>query len=1042
MSAAPMKTSERRARKTAFGLLVASGLMGLAIAPVQSGCATKAVTVSTRALERSGRASFVCLGQPGPGASALRPLTDCNATTVLTIDDYTTAEVDGGPTKELPHLYALVTQTTRGEVAVIDTTSLNNYVLDQDPSVPGANFLPIGAQPIDIVSTPGGTATFVGVAEVGREGLFALPSTRIRPASADGAGGAGGSSASSPPTLPEISSWPSCRLPAAPGQMLLISDPAGKASPNDKPATRPCCDAAYGAPADDKACAAPTDADAGADAGADTSPRITGLNGDIEAEGGGRQKLVVTIPSKGGIAVIDAQALLDARAGAYEPCPVERWLPLSSEVPALPAKPPSGGAACVDPKSEAPEVPAETDARPTTLAYAAGRLYASDLDAALIHVVNLPTPCEPVEARPLLPTSLAEPERRVTTTHVAVAPFPTPDYKRYLYAIDGRDGSAMVFDVSDDHASQFPLQRPRPEWDPFTPSDRIVFSAPAADLVIAQRDIPAATPAGVAVAGLRCDPDPSLLGCLPTSQTCAIATAYRTDTTSYTSGAGPAKLRGTFAFVALTSGRVAVIDIDDYDAPCRGPVAKSPLLGCPPGPPPSSSAPDLATSNEISCNVVLPNTPRMGNYFSPASAAGLHQAGVQAFPQLFDPAGAPLDESSPLAPKLVATVPQPKVLANLPIVNNLPLFQLFVGGTPINIDTSPAAKGGSPAETSFNTKSALMMNLEDPRAQLAEQNWFVAFEGALPGFDQKLASLDLVTANVLRDASSRFCDAGVQSENAVQEKYPNLSQAAADRLADYVQIQSELPEQDNRYWTSKDKKGDVKLACTFNECRSLYGSVDVPAAGRDFKIIEASQDHLEIAPRTPAVFPNLPAEGDQLAKNWQTLTKCCFPSLVTFNVRVGDQWEVVGDQAGFLHHVIADPATGVCRDSCDPTLVRKNGRALRVPNPNHDHTTWPSVADSSADAPQPLAFINPMFRFAVVDPPAPQSPVIGQQFRFITQGAFKPLLMSLSTDGTTLIQPVGMSFVPSTGQLAVTDGSINGLLLVDLSSSSVSRTFF
>ena len=329
-----------------------------------------------------------------------------------------------------------------------------------------------------------------------------------------------------------------------------------------------------------------------------------------------------------------------------------------------------------------------------------------------------------------------------------------------------------------------------------------------------------------------------------------------------------------------------------------------------------------------------------------------------------------------------------------------------------------------------------MMNLEDPRAQLADQNWFVIFEGALPGFDQKLASLQLGATDLLRDASSRFCEAGVQSRNAVVEKFPNASKEAADRLADYVQIQTELPEQDDRYWGSKDVSGK-DLVCSFNECRTYYGSIDVPAAGRDFTIIEAAQAQVEIAPRTPATFSDLPATETKPAQNWRTLTKCCFPSLVKFNVRVGDQWEVVGDQSGFLHHVITDPATGVCRDSCDPTLSRKNGRALRVPNPNPNHTTWPAVTDNG-----PLAFINPMFRFAVVDPPSPKSPVLGQQFRFITQGAFKPLLMNLSSDEATLIQPVGMSYVPATGQLAVTDGSINGLLLVDLSSSSVSRTFF
>ena len=1026
-----MKSSKRRARKTAFGLLVASGLVGLALAPAQSGCATQTTTVSTRALERSGRASFVCLGKPVAGGSSLRPLADCNATTVLAIDDYTTDAGDGGIDKELPHLYALVTQTTRGEVAVIDTTSINNYVLDQDPSVPGANFLPIGAQPIDIVSTPGSTATFVGVAEIGREGLFALPSTRIRPASADGTGGAGGSGGSSTGSsiaLPEISSWPSCRLPAAPGQMLLIPDPAGKASSADKAATRPCCDAAYGAAADDKACSA-----ADTDAGAGDGPRVSGLNGDIEAEGKGRQKLVVTIPSRGGVAVIDAQELLDSKAGAYEPCHVERWLPLSTTVPDLPPKPPTGGVACVDPKSEAPELPAVSEAHPTTLAYADGRLYASDLDTSLIHVIDLPTPCEPFEVRPLLPTSLQEPKRAVTTSHIAVTAKKTPDLKRYLYAIDARDGSAMVFDVSDDQASQFPLQRPRPELDPLAPSDRIFFGAPAADILIATRDIPESTPAtGAAPDGLRCDPNPALTVCQPTSQSCDLATAYRTDVSTYTSGAGPAKLRGTFAFLALTSGRVAVVDIDDFDAPCRGPVANSPLFGCPPGPAWSSNTPDLVTSNELSCNVVLRNTPRMANYYAAASAAGLHQVGIQGFPQLFDANGAPLEDADPSAPKLIATVPPPEVVATLPQASNNPVFQVSVGGSPLNIDVTT----GSPIDTTLAGQSVVMMNLEDPHAQVADQNWFVTFEGGLPGFDQKLASLELNEApsapNVLRDASSRFCEAGVQSKNAVLEKLPKdpSSDAAADRLADFVQIQTELPDPDDRYWTSKEEGSAEDKLCTFDLCRGLYGSFDVPAAGRDFKIIEATQDHLDILPRVPASFANK-------GQSWQKLTKCCFPALVTFSVRVGDQWEVAGDQSGFLHHVIADPATGVCRDSCDPTLSRKNGRAPRVPNASSDHGTWPLVLDGA-----PGAFINPMFRFAVVDPPAPLSPVLGQQFRFVTQGAFKPVLMSLSSDGTSLIQPVGMAFVAPTGQLAVTDGSINGLILVDLSSSAVGRTFF
>jgi hypothetical protein len=1026
MSLASMKRSARRPHRTAFGLLVASGLVGLAIAPVQSGCATQTTTVSTRALERSGRASFVCLDDPRQGPAAIHPLADCNGSTVVSISDYTTPADAGVVVKPQPHLYALVTQITRGEVAVIDTTATNNSVLDQDPTVPGANFLPIGAQPIDIVSTPGGIATFVGVAEIGREGLFALPSTRIRPASTDGTGGAGGGSPFDPKTLPELSAWPSCRLPAAPGQMLLIPDPAVKANGSAQAATRPCCDAEYGA----------------ATCTAGGSAPASGLNGDIDSEGKGRQKLVVSIPSMGGVAVIDAQSLLDTAPGEYAPCTVERWLPLNAEVPVLPPSPPPVGAACVNPKVHAADLPPNPDSRPTSLAYAAGRLYASDLDTSLIHVIDLPTPCEPLETRPLLPTSLDEPRRAVTTSHVAVAPSLTPELKRYLYAVDARDGSAMVFDVSDDQASQFPLQRPHPEWDPFSSTDRIRFSAPAADLVIVERDVPVVDPAtGVAPEGVRCDPTPGLVGCLPTSQSCDVAATYRTNTSTYTSGAGPLLLRGTFAFLALTSGRIAVVDIDDFDAACRGPVKPSPLFGCDTSTP--AGAPPLATSNELSCNVVLPNTPRMGTYSSPTET-GLHQPGIQGYPQLFDIDGTPIDDADPIAPRLVATlppvvVPVPGEPPPPPI--SVPPLQISVGGTMINLDQTNghARSAGDPDATTIDAtlaaKSTLLMNLEDPRAQLADQNWLVVFEGALPGFGSTLVNLELAgtglagtTTDVLRDVNSRFCDAGVQSKKALLEKLE--PDASATSLADYVHLQTEIPDQAEPYWETR--RLDKEQVCDFNACRAIFGSLDVPATGRDFRILEAYQDHLEIEPRN-----QFPVAKDSLLttdpKDWRETTKCCFPSLVSLDVHVGNQWEVVGDQTGFLHHVIADPTTGVCRDSCDPTQVRRNGRAFRVANPGGA----PAVHDND-----PHAFLNPMFRFAVLDPPPPTSkPVVGQQFRFTTSGAFKPLLVSLSTD-TTLIQPVGMTYVSATGQLAVTDGSINGLLLVDLSSSQVGRTFF
>jgi hypothetical protein len=1017
--------------------------------------------VPTRALERSGRSAFVCLGAPTGSIRPQLPLEKCTGTLVTEIDQY--VDTDGGAASVVPHLYALVTQTTRGEVAVIDTTATIGSVLDEDPAIPGASFLPIGAQPIDIVATPGGTATFVGVAEVGREAIFALPSSQIRPASSEGSGGGGGSPSEKPP--PEISTWPACRLPFAPGPMLLLNDP-----PNDKGAIRVSCDS-------------PTYSTT-----ADGDPTR-----DLSIEGKGRQKLVVTIPDAGGLAVIDAQALLDRAPGSFDPCPVERWIPLRTEVPQIPTPPPSPGDTCVNPPVQAPVGAPAITSRPSGLSYAAGRLYVSDLDLPLIHVIDLPTPCAPAEIDPLLPTSLEDPTRIVTTTHVAVAPSLTPSLKRYLYAIDAGDGSAMVFDVSDDKLGKLPLTRgAHPEWDPFEPPDRIRYSAPAADLLIVQRDIPVTDPAtGTAPEGVRCDPSPTLRATCkdPTAQSCDVATAYRSSST-YDSGAGPRKLRGTFAMLALTSGRVAVIDIDDYDAPCRAPALYSPLFGCTePGAQPAEQASalcttqedcagvpvcssttgkdqgfctfgcstdstkctggsictdvnggvcGLASTREASCNMVLPNAPRAGLYAAAESASGQHVPGLSIFPLLYDK-NSTLIAADEASPRMVATIPSPATRAPL---------ELAVAGTPQLLSSTDGTLDAD-AKLKTGYRHALAMNLEDPRAQLIDQGWYVTFEGALAGFDQKVATLFPSKGAIaqVRDANSRFCDAGVHSENAViLAQHKSKSDDETQRLADYVQITTALIDQGDDYW-----KHPETTACTFQECQGTFGDSDAFQPTRDMRIVEAYEDHVEVVTRDPSKFFRVNASGQFLDKDGNVtteeknkvnatpaeigdLTHCCFPGQVVFSVRTGDQWTVRGDASGFLHHVIADPATGACRDSCDPRLARKNGRVPVT-------ARGTPVSDGGAGA-----FINPMFRLAVQDDVVTDYGSIlnrrDLQFRFNTIGSFTPLLVDLATDTTTLISPVGMTYLPSTGDLAVTDGSINGLILVNLSSVAVTRQFF
>jgi hypothetical protein len=135
-------------------------------------------------------------------------------------------------------------------------------------------------------------------------------------------------------------------------------------------------------------------------------------------------------------------------------------------------------------------------------------------------------------------------------------------------------------------------------------------------------------------------------------------------------------------------------------------------------------------------------------------------------------------------------------------------------------------------------------------------------------------------------------------------------------------------------------------------------------------------------------------------------------------VRAARQWVVVGGVSGLLHHVIPDPETGRCRPSCDPVLSRLNGRAE-----------------------QNKTFINPMFRFVVASGEQPSQR--GYQFTFTTQNAFPTLAIGLANSDTpTDVNPQSLALVPATGEIAVPDGSLQGLVLVSPDTVAVSRQIF
>ncbi|NUP10921.1 MAG: hypothetical protein HOW73_33160 [Polyangiaceae bacterium] len=931
--------SSGRSRWTALaagGLLLGSGAVAM------SSCTGESTEAEVRSLERTGQVAFVCMGKPGSDA-ALRSLADCTAAP-RQLDP-----TNFGTDESALHLYALVTLETRGELAVVDITAKEGNVLDQDPSTPGDNPLPVGAQPVDVVATPKGTAVFVASADTSRPGIYAIDAELLRPCEVDT------DRCGTPP--PTLSSYPACQLPSQPGAMVLVADPA-----DAEGRVRQTCGGAY----DEVEADSPT-------------------FGNIDSEGLGRQKLFVTLPKEGRVVVIDAQQLFSQDPGAFDACEIEAELPLSTTVPDAPPPP------VIEPQPDC-AVPEEPELRPSgefdrsipagvalvappdggTPGASGASLYVSDIGVPVIHVLDLADPCTPIEGEPLLPTSAEDPSRVVITDRVAVSRL-TPSAHRYLYAIDVEDRSVMAFDISTD-GSQQPLLMQNPEDNPFQPPDRVKFAAAPVDLAIIQRDLPEENDTGVSEIGTLCNPD----FCCDTEE-CQLGNAFRTSS-DFETGAAPFTLRGVFAVVALASGQVAVIDIEDFDAPCRGPQFPA-AIGCGED---STCTEDgqltgFATSGELTCNVVAPHQTRSGFFLLDNEDVGRHLPGIQTFPSLAREDGTVVTDG-------------PVMLAPADAAGAI----LAVAGELQTIPPSGAILGDDGPE------NTLVLTTANPRVHQADQEWALTYQGALPGFGGKVGDLD-VGAGEFSDSTAGFCDNGVQPEAAVRARLElegGLSEDEIDseaaRLADRLHVSKPLAGVEAPYWES--------AACTFADCRATFGDETVPTVSRDLRIIEARQDSLELAPPvgTDAEF-----------------MQCCFPTLVNYEVRAGDEWVLIGGASGFVHDVIADPVTGVCRPSCDTRLDGLNARAEY------------SVLEGEP-AVEPV-FENALFGFRIVVPRNNEGQLDLERdmaFRFITQASFVPLRVPLTSDSRNNVQIQSLGYVPMTDEFFATDGGLEGLLLV------------
>jgi len=1008
----------------ALAVLTGSGLLW-------AGCSQSAGAVLVRSLERSGKAAFLCIREPSwdnPG----QQLDAC----------FTPGQPPSTTNYVVPHVIALVTQMSRGEVAVVDVTAVR--VIDADKSIPGNNFLPVGAMPTDIVATPGGNAAFVGIGDPTRPGIFAIPSARL-PLSSD--------PTQPPPPPPTLASWPACALPpgGTPTEMVIVPDTT--ASTSEPGGRRSHCDGTV------------------AERPEDPKRDLT-----AETEMFGRLKLMVTLPDLGEIDVIDAQDLLAQVPGSFEPCKVERRIFLTADpgIPPCTPKPegdsgardvsdpgdadslPDANEADVisadadgggrDPGLDAgrdgpicsapgnPSAPKSAQAHPYALALSDdGRLFISDDAASIIHVVDVHDPCSAEEKAPLLAISAAEPQRAVVSGAIAVSPL-TSDGQRFVYAADVKNnGSLMVFDVSPNSTVRTPLSRLDRPYNPFDPPDRIALSAPVESLTFATHEVPLALPdpvTGVIPRGVACDP-------------ANIEDPNRPPDDYLSAGAGPRRLRGIFGFAVLTNGDLTVIDLDDFDATCRRPrFSDDDALGCNDTMLPIGGLP--SASQEVSCNVIERHRVRSANFFTNVEKAGRRAPAMLTFPILYDKDGTALG-SDPSRPE-TRTLPKllgPQLIHEAHEEASWPLL-----ATVLSSNVSPGIdRGLSWVPTEDPQANWVAFDLRAPRAH-SSQVWNITYEGVLPWFVARRGRFQCSAAKTaieceqgddashldFYDSSVGFCNGGAQGEDIAP-------------AGDILEIVDDMPNPSDPYWKT------VTGICSRTDCEEVFGTLEAPRVldngepvGRDIVIEKSFQGRLSLK--------NTIAVKNDVGGLRPVPIACCFPYPVAYTVRAGHQWIVTGQSTGFAHRRVADPALAgdpiqqPCVESKDPNLRLRNARLVgRSPSdpdgvPTYDDATPENIARKSPAG----IFYNAQMRFvlwdvegATCDPPPCSGRVRDRFFSFQESGGFVPMRFGLSSASAVL--PQSVRFVRGLQMLAIPDPVAQGLMLFDLNRLVTSISF-
>ncbi|UJR80790.1 hypothetical protein [Sandaracinus amylolyticus] len=475
--------------------------------------------------------------------------------------------------------------------------------------------------------------------------------------------------------------------------------------------------------------------------------------------------------------------------------------------------------------------------------------------------------------------------------------------RRYIYAIDARDGSVMVIDESVGQLVPVAAESTGRVL-------RVPFGAPARAIAAIDRR---------GDAGM-CDYEDATID--PSAN----------------------NLRGVFVSVALSDGTIRYVDVLDEDAPCRtGENCQESFQG----------------GQQYS--FIRRHRPRIASRVAdPVSLTDPPVASLSGSTQRFSAEGSVPDEDA------------------------VPSFQPIVCEDPDGI----APVFGAPA--------TLICTSTDPWTAEPE-SWALTWQGVIPSTASIAGNFrTLDDGRIALETRIPLCERGVLgpegaaglSEDQPEHMYPG----------DLVAITAELPDA-----TAEDP-----------ECRALAG-VDV---GETPEPLLVRIDEVRVgeaagvrSPYASAIVLAPDAEIlDREGANVELLLRCYQDQLVSFDVRVGDRYAVVGSRTGFVHRVIVSDAGNCVVDTAQSSTL--NARAeLGVPY------VGPSLRFELAfEEGRPAVIVDQSITFDVGDVPVQLATDLGL----------------LQSGGRTLTLPNEVMFSALTDRLYALDELRRGLVVIEL----------